>query len=77
MIPEKNRSEWGKLVKGEIKNAFSSLVLQMAQGRIILMYQYGQIEISDGVNELYDLCLKHHDLIQDDIVRIFQTEKVS
>ena len=76
MIPEKNRSEWERLVKGEIKNAFSSLVLQIAHGRIILMYQYGQIEVSDGVDELHELCLKHNDLIQDDIEKIFQIKEV-
>ena len=72
MIPDKNRIEWEKLVKGEIKNAFSSLVLQIAHGRIILMYQYGQIKINEGVNELYELCLKHQDVIKGDIAKIFK-----
>ena len=75
MIPDKNRIEWRKLVKGEINNIFSSLVPQMAHGRIILKYQYGQIEIDDGVDELYELCIKHNSLIEDDIDRIFKNKQ--
>ena len=76
MIPDKNRVEWEQLVRGEIKNVFSSLVLQIAHGRIILMYQYGQIEINEGVDELYELCLKHYALIQADIDGIFHANEV-
>jgi len=71
-IPEKNRSEWKKMITGEIEHKYKNYVLQIKIHQIRKDINRGKKTIEDAIDELYELCSKYALAVQSDFRQIFK-----
>ncbi len=72
-IPEKNRTEWKKIITGEIEHNYKNYVLQTKIHQIRKDISNGRISMDNAIDDLYELCFKYALAVQIDFKQIFKT----
>ena len=70
-IPEKTRKEWRDLLTGQINVKLENFVLQMKIDQTKRAIQNSKIDIEEGANRIYDICVKYSLAVRKDMETIF------
>ncbi|MBN1117479.1 MAG: hypothetical protein JXA77_09760 [Bacteroidales bacterium] len=76
MLPDINRPEWGKLIKGEINPDLSSFSLKMKINSSRQFYKMGRLKLEDAVKELHELCVKYEKIYAADLEKVFTAKTI-
>ncbi len=71
-IPEKTCIEWQQMITGEIEHKYENYAVRTKIHTLKKDVKAGRISIEDAVNDLYELCLKYSNSIENDIKVIFK-----
>lgn len=72
MIPDINRREWYKLVKGIIQYDFANYVLSLQVTSLRRAIAKGKTTPEDAIKELHQMCTKYEKAVKKDLEAIFR-----
>ena len=72
-IPPKERTEWRKILNGEIQHQFSNYVLQLQFHQAQKDIKRKKIDIEQAISNIYELCSKYTLAVQIDLRQIFKS----
>jgi len=70
-IPEKSRKEWQELLTGKINVKLENFVLQMQVDQTKRAITNSTLTLEEGVNKIYNLCVKYSLAVKPDMNTIF------